>query len=92
MICQVDNKTTFQQEEPYTVMCEACSLFCKVYKYRSCEDRFKWCNENNIDIFEEYRQIDKLAASQMGVSGNAPPPPSKVIDSTIPKKPSRRGR
>lgn len=91
MVCQVDNKNTFATEEPYTQKCEACSLYVKVYKLRSCEDRFKWCDENGIDLFKEFRELDKIAKFQSGEAAVLPKT-SLAKQNSTPKKPTRRGR
>lgn len=94
-MCEIDRKTVFEEEQFYTIKCEACGKFCKLYKYRSCQERFQWNSDNGLDIFKEYRQLEGQAFAQMGIS-----PPNTIRSSDVSsenqnnksKKNNRRGR
>lgn len=86
MTCTPDNKTKFETEQDYTVRCEACNLFVKLYKYRSCEERFEWNAKQGVDVFQTVKEIEKL-------SGSLPAKPAKVSkEKKDPNKQNRRGR
>ena len=87
-VCIVDNKTCFEAEQPYTVKCEACNLWCKIFKYRSCEDRFEWNAQQGIDVFKDVKEIERLSNSQQGIGGKSIQKPGEKST----KKPTRRGR
>ncbi len=89
-MCIVDGKTVFDYEEDYTIKCEACSNFCKLYKYRACQERQAWNLKNGIDVFSELKKLDSLAAYQTGI---APNPGDSTSNKPSKKTPSRhRGR
>lgn len=91
MPCQTDGVKVFDTEEPYTVQCEACQKHCKIFHYRSCEERHKWNAEQGNDVFAALREADRIARHQMGQGVGLPPSPGKTENS--PRPPSRhRGR
>lgn len=95
MICKIDDKKTFAEEQDYTVKCEACNLWCKVDRYRSCEERHAWNKEQGVDVFRSLSAIDRLAQVQQGVSDSAtlPGQSNRPVDRRpIPQRSRHRGR
>jgi hypothetical protein len=92
MTCTPDNQTKFETEQVNTKKCEACGLFVKIFKYRSCEERFKWNENQGVDVLKPIREAERAAAFQTGKvnTANLVGPDSK--DTKSPKKPTRRGR
>lgn len=66
MICKPDNVKTFENEQVYTVKCEACNLFCKIQHYRQCQERFEWNKEHGKDILAPIKEANRIAQSQTG--------------------------
>ena len=81
----MDNKKVFTEEQHYTTKCEACNLFCKIDKYRSCEARHRWNSENGIDVFAPLAALDNMARAQQGFSNGSltsPQSPDKPVKKT----------
>lgn len=91
MTCKPDNEKTFTTEQPYTKKCEACSLFCKIWHYRQCTDRFAWNEDQGVDVFKEVRDQEKAAAYQMGQTASTPKKEKKPGEKT-PQRHNRRRR
>jgi hypothetical protein len=90
--CKPDNKYVFTTEVDYAVLCEACNLWCKVYKYRGCQKRFQWNIDRGNDLTKQIAEQDRLAAYQMGISPLPPQNHNQSNQQNSNKKPTRRGR
>jgi len=89
MVCKVDNEKVFEDEHFYTVKCEACQKYCKIYHYRSCEERHQWNQDSGIDVFSTIKHLDQMARTQLGIA----PSQDKNKQNSQKKKISRhRGR
>lgn len=81
--------SAFEEEQPYTMFCEACQLWAKIPKYRSCPKRHAYLLSQGVDVFAPINVHSRVASAQQGV-GNRVGTTVEAIDN--PKKQSRRGR